>query len=214
MTSFDVHPWTNPSTRESLIVRLRDPRDHRAWDCFVALYGPLIHRVAQKLGVRDDEAAEIAQDTLIAVARAVDRFDASRGQGTFRGWLARIARNQTLSLLRKRGHTLTCQPIERSNSDGLEDSLKQLVEPSIDDPLEKLFDDEHRRQLFLSAVQVVRPRFQESNWRAFWETAVRGRSVTEVAEEIGLRPAQVYVARSRIIASLKSQVESLSRTES
>jgi RNA polymerase sigma-70 factor (ECF subfamily) len=34
-----------PTTRASLLLRLRDPRDHDAWVEFVSLYEPVIYRV-------------------------------------------------------------------------------------------------------------------------------------------------------------------------
>ena len=35
-----------PTTRPSLLVRLRDPMDSRAWSEFVEIYGPLIRQLA------------------------------------------------------------------------------------------------------------------------------------------------------------------------
>ena len=36
-----------PETRESLLLRIRDPRDRDAWFEFVSIYRPLIYRVGQ-----------------------------------------------------------------------------------------------------------------------------------------------------------------------
>lgn len=199
--------WSNPATRESLILRLRDPRDHLAWEKFVLLYGPLIRRVALGVGVTEDDALEIAQETLISVARSIDRFETTRGPGTFRGWLARLTRNQTLSRLRKRGLAKESLPKGRLDS-------KQSLEPQVIDPLERKFEHEYRRQLFLMAVETIQPKTRESNWQAFWQTAVEGRPVEEVAREIGIRPAQVYVARSRIVAALRREVQTLIEADS
>ena len=37
-----------PSTRPSLLVRLGDPRDERAWAEFLDIYTPLVHRLARQ----------------------------------------------------------------------------------------------------------------------------------------------------------------------
>ena len=41
-----------PPTRASLLVRLKAPRDERAWIEFVEIYEPLIHRLARPKGCR------------------------------------------------------------------------------------------------------------------------------------------------------------------
>ena len=41
----------SPATRQSLIVKLRDPADSGAWSEFVALYEPLVYRLARRKGL-------------------------------------------------------------------------------------------------------------------------------------------------------------------
>src|SRR5215212_4464872 len=42
-----------PTTRPSLLVRLRDPQDERAWAEFVGIYTPLVYRLARRKGFQD-----------------------------------------------------------------------------------------------------------------------------------------------------------------
>lgn len=65
----------SPATRQSLLVRLRNPRDEQAWAEFVAIYAPLIDRVARANGLQSADAADLAQEVFRAVAGAIDRFD-------------------------------------------------------------------------------------------------------------------------------------------
>jgi RNA polymerase sigma-70 factor (ECF subfamily) len=55
----------------------------------------------------------------------------------------------------------------------------------------------------------VRGHFQDSTWSAFWQTAVEGRPPQAVAEALGLTVGAVYIAKSRVLARLKEQVQLL-----
>ena len=50
------------TTRPSLLIRLRDPMDERAWGEFVEIYGPLVHRLARRRGLQDADAADLVQE--------------------------------------------------------------------------------------------------------------------------------------------------------
>src|SRR5207253_552599 len=63
-----------PSTRLSLVARLRDAGDHAAWAAFVRLYAPAVYRFARRHGLQDADAADLTQDVLRGVAGPVDRL--------------------------------------------------------------------------------------------------------------------------------------------
>ena len=62
-----------PSTRASLLVRLRDAGDQEAWRQFVGLYGPLIYRYGRRHRLQDADAADLTQEVLRAVSVSVGR---------------------------------------------------------------------------------------------------------------------------------------------
>ncbi len=90
-----------PDTRHSLIARLHDAGDAAAWVEFCAIYEPTTYRIARKFGLQDADAREVTQEVLLLVSRKIQGFDLSR-DGRFRGWLAQIARNATVDMLRRR----------------------------------------------------------------------------------------------------------------
>jgi RNA polymerase sigma factor (sigma-70 family) len=189
-----------PETRPSLLARIRDPRDSRAWEEFLEIYGPLVHRLARLKGLQDADAHDLTQEVFRAVASAIDRWDPDPALGTFRGWLFRISRNLMVNFLIARDR----HPVGSGDSD-----MRLLLEaqPAPDGAESALFDEEYRRRVFRWAADHVRPEFREPTWQAFWRTAVDGRPPREVAEALGQSVGAVYIARSRVLARLRAAVE-------
>ena len=48
-----------PDTCASLLVRLSDPRDERAWAEFTEIYAPLVRRLARQRGMQDADAEDL-----------------------------------------------------------------------------------------------------------------------------------------------------------
>jgi RNA polymerase sigma-70 factor (ECF subfamily) len=195
----------SPATRQSLIVKLRDPADSGAWGEFVALYEPLIYRLARRKGLQDADAKDLCQEVFRAVAGSVDRWDADRG--SFRGWLSAIARNLMINFLRRGGRQL-----RGSGATSVQDLLE--AHPAGDPSATALFDHEYKRQLFQSAASEVKSEFAPATWQAFWQTAVEERVPARVAAELGLSVGSVYVARCRVLARIRRCVERMSQDSS
>jgi RNA polymerase sigma factor (sigma-70 family) len=190
----------SPATRQSLLVRLRDPRDGQAWTEFVAIYTPLIDRLARTNGLQSADAADLAQEVFRAVSGAIDRYDPDPARGSFRGWLFRIARNLMINLLAAR----RVRPQATGDSD-VQELLNRV--PAPDGAETAFFDLEYRRGLFVWAADQVRGEFRPSTWQAFWLTAVEGQAPRAAAEASGISVGAVYIARSRVMARLKSIIE-------
>jgi RNA polymerase sigma factor (sigma-70 family) len=189
-----------PATRQSLLVRLKDPRDEQAWTEFVAIYAPLFDRLARAKGLQPADAADLAQDVFRAVAGAIDRYDPDPARGSFRGWLFRIARNLIINLLAAR----RIRPLATGDSDVWE-MLERV--PAPDDEETTFFDTEYRRRIFHWAVELVRGEFRSSTWQAFWLTAVEGQEPKIAAQAAGISVGAVYIARSRVMARLKGVID-------
>lgn len=191
---------SDQSTRRSLLVRLRDARDEGAWAEFSAVYEPVIYRMVRRRGMQDADAREVVQEVLISVSGAIDRFDVD-GAGSFRGWLSRITRNETIDRLR----TLSSRR-EMLDTSGVARKLEQQAMNESTKTIQDEFDSARRKQLFLWAAAQVRNRTGEVNWMAFWRTSVDGVSIEKVAMELGVNEGAVYVARCRILKRIRECV--------
>jgi RNA polymerase sigma factor (sigma-70 family) len=195
-----------PSTRYSLLVRIQDPRNHAAWAEFVAIYEPLVYRLARRRGLQDADARDLCQDVFRAVAGAAHRWTPDPERGTFRGWLFRIAKNLTVNSLRRQ------QRHGRASGDS---DVRRLldIQPEFDGEEDELLDTEYRRNLFQIAAESIERDFARTTWQAFWQTAVLSREVAPVAAELGMSTGAVYIARSRVLARLRQRVGELAGEE-
>jgi RNA polymerase sigma-70 factor (ECF subfamily) len=189
-----------PTTRPSLLVRLRDARDADAWRQFVELYGPIVYRFARRHRLQDADAADLTQEVLRAVSGGIGRLDYDVRRGSFRGWLFTLAHHKLYDLLTRR----------RRQEQGSGDSATHRLlheQPAPDS--EEVWNQEHDRQVLAWAAEEVRGQFTPPTWQAFWQTAVEGRDAAKVAEELGLSLGAVYIAKSRVQARLRKQIQQL-----
>ena len=197
---------TLPDTRASLILRLSDARDVEAWDEFIAIYRPLVCRLARRQGLQHADAEELAQEVLLVVSRAVDRWTPDPKLGRFRDWLFRIARNLTINFLTRRKH----RPIGAADS-GVAAFLDCRCAPAGEDSA--LFDLEYRREVFRWASDRVRGDVKPRTWDAFWMSSVDGAPIKEVADRLGMTVGSVYIARSRVMAALRDKAREFETRE-
>lgn len=188
-----------PNTRLSLLVRLRDGADERAWSEFVSIYEPAIYAFARNKGLQDADARDLCQEVLRSVAKAIDRWDPDPCKGPFRAWLFRIARNLLINLAASERR----QPRGSGDSD-----VRRWIEtlPAGESSDSVLFDIEYKRRLFQWAAQTIRHEFAESTWTAFWKTAIDDLKSADVARELKISTGAVYIARSRVIARLRERI--------
>ena len=191
-------------TRNSLLLRLSDHQDIAAWDQFVAIYGPLVFRLARSKGFQEADAQDVVQEVLIAVSRAIHRWEPDPAQGRFRDWLFRIARNMMINFLTRKKHQSLAGPA----------SVAELLEmhpcqAEVDSEATREFELEYRRELYRLAADEVREQVKPSTWEAFRLTSIEQLPVKEVALRLGMKEGTVLVSRCRVLARLRAAVAEL-----
>ena len=88
-----------PSTRSSLLVRIRNLEDQRAWEEFVEIYTPLIYGYCRRHDLQEGDAADVAQESMRAVARSIGKFEYDPQRGKFRNWLLTVVQNKLRNFL-------------------------------------------------------------------------------------------------------------------
>ncbi|HTU23627.1 MAG TPA: sigma-70 family RNA polymerase sigma factor [Gemmataceae bacterium] len=183
------------STPASLLERLRQPDQQLAWTRFVQLYTPLLFHWARRLGLRDDDAADLVQDILTILVRKLPQFRYDPNK-SFRAWL----RTVTLNCWRNRCRRIDL-PHEKNPPDL--DGLTGRDESDL------LSETEYRQWLVGRALELMQTEFQPATWKACWECVVSGRSAAEVAAELGISVGAVYMAKSRVLSRLRQELTDL-----
>jgi RNA polymerase sigma factor (sigma-70 family) len=189
------------TTRPSLLVRLRDAKDSEAWRQFVELYASLIYGLARKRGLQDADAADVTQEVFHKVSTAIRKLEYDPRCGSFRGWLLTLTRHGLHDFLARRK-----QPEQGSGDSALQARLEQ--QPCQEEE-ETFWDQEYERRVFTWAVERVRPCFKEPTWQAFWQVAVEGKTSGEVARALDMTVGAVYVAKCRVQARLRAEIQDL-----
>jgi RNA polymerase sigma-70 factor (ECF subfamily) len=194
-----------PETRESLILRVRDPEDREAWNEFTAIYRPVVYRMARRRGLQDADAEDLVQRVLMSVSRAIEGWEPDRERAPFRAWLRRITRNAIINAV-SRG-----RPDTGAGGTSMLRRLEQQADAG-SDVLEAI-EVEYRRSVLRWAARQVQCEFHDETWIAFRMTAIDGRTVEETADLLGKSPGAVYAARSRVMRRLKARVADYERSE-
>jgi RNA polymerase sigma-70 factor (ECF subfamily) len=184
------------TTSGSLLERVRDLGDRPAWGRFVQLYTPLLFYWARRVGLPDEDAADLVQDVLATLVQKLPEFSYDPSKG-FRSWLRTVTINKCRDRLRQPG-----LPVGGRG----ELSLSDIPEGQASDTLE---EEEYRRYLVKRALHLMQSEFSPSTWKACWEHVVLGRPAAEVAAELGICQGAVYVAKARVLGRLRQELAGL-----
>lgn len=188
-----------PETHPSLIVNIKGPRNERAWGEFVLAYEPFLRRLAERQGVPPRHVPDVVQQVLLAIARSVAGWQDDGGEASFGRWLSRVARNVVIKFMTRERR----QVGGRGGTDFLE-LLEQAPEPAAEEQIRA-----YEHELVVWAAEQVRGEFRETSWRAFWGTLVEGRSVADMAQELGVSSGSIYMSRGRIMTRIQAKIKSV-----
>jgi RNA polymerase sigma-70 factor (ECF subfamily) len=190
---------THPNDPQ-LLSRIQDSQDTFAWHEFVKVYAPLVYGFGRRSGLGDSQAADLARETLRAVARSVERSECDLTRTGFRDWLFGIAKSQYEKISHQRQFELgTADP-------QVETVFAQAIGAGAS---QSLWDEEYESCMADWAAQQVRPKLQENTWRAFWKTLVEQNEPVVVAHELGIQPGEVFLAACRGLAAFRLRLEQL-----
>ena len=192
-------------TRYSLLSRLQNWTDQESWKQFFDTYGRLIYGVALKSGLNEAEAQDVVQETIICVAKDIQKFTRDRKLGSFKGWLRNIARWRIADQLRKREKGRA-----RLATEGGADLLEELPDPAGGE-LDRIWEEEWQDNLLHAAIERVKLQVKAEHYQIFDLYFMKKWPVTKVAKTLGVNVAQVYLAKHRVGNLIKKELKELER---
>ena len=215
------------ATRPSLLVRLKDWSQQTAWRDFDRDYAPLLRNVARKAGLTDTEADEVAQETLITVAKKIGEFKHAGNRGSFRAWLYQQARWRIADQFRARAKARVPGPVAGAAADDAveitSDSalsggprIQQTAgsaNPQSDPVFDRLWKTEWEEHVRQSALARVKRQVSARQFQLFELHVLQALPVREAAAAAGTTVAAVYMAKSRVGRVLRKEMKLMNTSQ-
>jgi RNA polymerase sigma-70 factor, ECF subfamily len=187
----------------SLLDRLCEQPTEEAWRRLDYLYRPLIQRWLlrgdQALGADVDD---VIQEVMGALVQELPRFRHNRRKGAFRSYLRQMTLHRLQAFWRSRGK----RPVLLQ--EGSADSQLMQLEDAASD-LSRLWDEEHNQHVMRGLLELLKPEFNPTMWKAFTRQVFDDAEPSTVAAELGIQVAAVYLAKSRILKRLRQEGQGL-----
>jgi RNA polymerase sigma factor (sigma-70 family) len=192
-------------TRSSLLKRLKAWDNAADWKEFFDTYQRSIHGLALKCGLNHAEAEEVVQETMVAVARQMPGFEYDRSIGSFKGWLFTITRRAIGKQIAKRARN----PSNPAGAAEVPPELEAIPDPA--PGFEERWEEDWRHNLMEIAVDRVRRRVSPKQFQIFDLYVHQQLPMEQVTQMLNVNAAQVYMAKLRVAAAIRSEVSLLEK---
>ncbi len=183
-------------TSTHLLDGLKDPHNQAVWGQYVERYRPLLVRYGRRLGLREDEAEDVAQQILIEFSKAYQAGKYDRDKGRLRVWLFGIARNLIRNWQRR------ARRRERQvGFDSQQTDVFHRIEDN--DALGAAWEQEWRDAVLKQCLVQVRAEVQPQTFEAFERFAYSEKPAEEVARELGITANAVFSAKRRVLRRIR-----------
>jgi RNA polymerase sigma-70 factor (ECF subfamily) len=180
-------------TASSLVKGISDFSDHQKWFEFHNRYGPLIRKVLQNKGLRQDELDDAVQETYLSMLSTIERFQYDRQKGKFRSWVSKITDRAASAHRRKQVQSQV-------------DAQELTQHRPQDGELDQVADE--RMQICL---ELARSRIDESTWLPFYLRVIEEAPMKDVERITKLNRNAVYQSVHRVKQCLKELLDQFDR---
>ena len=194
-------------TRATLIQRLKNWQDQASWQEFFDTYWKLIYGLARRLGLGEEDAQDVVQETMISVANRMPNFKYDPEVGSFKSWLRTLIRSRISDHLRRRGPGTVPLEIESEFPD--ESLMLKETPDKGHQTLEQFYEQEWRKNLLDAAVAKVKRKLDPQKYQIFDFYVNKEWAPEKVAAAFKIPVEQVYLAKHRITEMIKDEAKRL-----
>jgi RNA polymerase sigma factor (sigma-70 family) len=188
-------------THASLLGRLRaQPADQAAWMEFVARYGPRIYDWCLKWHLQAADAEDVTQNVLLNLARKMETF-AYDPNLRFRAWLRTLTQHALSDFVDRR--------MAGRVGGGGNEQIEALANLETSADLQQSLEAEFDRELLDEALARVQLRVPPQHWKAFRLMALENLPGADAAQQLGMKVATVYTARSKVQKLIQDEIRKL-----
>jgi RNA polymerase sigma factor (sigma-70 family) len=188
-------------TRTTLVIGLKDLEDQRIWNRFFDSYWKLIYNAAIQAGLKDADAQEVVQETVISVTKNIKDFDYDRSKGSFKGWLMKTTKWKIMDQFRK---------IQKKNNRECSGPSELLENLSTELPeVEKYWENNWQQELLQSALEKVKEQVKPIYFQVYDMLIRKEMKPKEVSSALGIKTNQVYLAKHRVAEALKEIINEM-----
>jgi RNA polymerase sigma-70 factor (ECF subfamily) len=188
--------------------RLKNWEDNESWRCFFDTYWKLIYNFAVQRGLSHQEAEEVVQDTVVAVAKSIPTFEYDPAKCAFKTWLLTVTRSKIANQFEKRRRHPMMAAASADDS-GQTPLVERLSEDHVQPELETGWNDEWQKNLMDAAIHRLKRRVSIEQFQMFDLFVLKGWPARQVAKTLGVTVAHVYVAKHRLARLVQKEVAAL-----
>jgi RNA polymerase sigma-70 factor (ECF subfamily) len=189
------------TTRVTLLHRLnQNPTDELSWAEFVRVYNPAIRTWLTHWGLQEADAQDVAQNVLFRLTAKLPQFKYDPTK-SFRGWLKTLTHHAWHDFVTEAGY--------RTRGSGDTSVLDQLQSVAAREDLAARVEATFDKELLEMALVRARDRVAENTWLAFKLAALDGVAPQTVADQLGVRVSQVYLAKHRVQKLVQEEIRAI-----
>lgn len=185
------------NTTTELLDGLHQQGNRAAWSEFDRRYRPILVGFLRRMGLDENDAGDVAQDTLICFVQDYRQNKYDRQSGRLRSWLIGIARCRLADRRR----------VERRRREMR--GVSAIADLPGEAEAESIWEAEERRFIFEQAIGELRStsRFNERTLEAFERVVLRHEPIETVSTQLELTPQEIYNAKNRVVERLREIVK-------
>lgn len=189
MSEADDFAKLTEQTNPSLIRKIKDRGNVRAWTQFDSLYRPMLRRFARARGFSDADVEDVVQHCMTAICMNIEKFNYDPARGRFKSWLRTLVNNRCRDLVRSRR-------APTADVDQLDAVVHDANTPA--DAFDKIWIEEHFNHCLHRLCEEV----DHQDFTAFHRYAVEGQSPEEVCRDLAITRDYLYKLKWRLTKRL------------